>query len=42
MTNLTSFKEILFMVSSLAMKGCLFLGELPDFLMETESGIKVG
>ncbi|KAM7521466.1 hypothetical protein LguiA_011368 [Lonicera macranthoides] len=39
-TNLTSFKEILFMVSSLAMKGCLFLGELPDFLTDTEIGIK--
>ncbi|KAD3068673.1 hypothetical protein R6Q59_017302 [Mikania micrantha] len=39
-TNLVSFKEILFMASSLAMKGCLFLGEFPVWLTETQVGIK--
>ncbi|KAJ0927811.1 putative S-adenosyl-L-methionine-dependent methyltransferase [Helianthus annuus] len=39
-TNLAAFKEILFMVSSLAMKGCLFLGELPMWLTETQVGVK--
>ncbi|KAI7753881.1 hypothetical protein M8C21_023555 [Ambrosia artemisiifolia] len=39
-TNLAAFKEILFMVSCLAMKGCLFLGELPVWLTETQVGIK--
>ncbi|XP_076924365.1 O-methyltransferase 1, chloroplastic-like [Bidens hawaiensis] len=39
-TNLASFKEILFMVSSLAMKGCLFLGEFPLWLTETQIGVK--
>ncbi|KAK1420474.1 hypothetical protein QVD17_22100 [Tagetes erecta] len=39
-TNLAHFKDILFMVSSLAMKGCLFLGELPVWLTETQMGIK--
>ncbi|KAK3020848.1 hypothetical protein RJ639_045530 [Escallonia herrerae] len=38
--NLASFKEILFLVSSLAMKGCIFLGEFPGRLTETEIGIK--
>ncbi|KAK9055834.1 hypothetical protein SSX86_026919 [Deinandra increscens subsp. villosa] len=39
-TNLVGFKEILFMVSSLAMKGCLFLGEFPVWLTETQVGSK--
>ncbi|KDP28170.1 hypothetical protein JCGZ_13941 [Jatropha curcas] len=38
--NLSSFEEILFIVSSLAMNGCLFLGELPAWLAETEIGCK--
>ncbi|KAK9282425.1 hypothetical protein L1049_005342 [Liquidambar formosana] len=38
-TALASFKEILFVVSSLAMKGCLLLGEFPTSLAETEVGI---
>ncbi|KAA8543088.1 hypothetical protein F0562_021417 [Nyssa sinensis] len=38
--TLASFEEILFIISSLAMKGCLFLGELPTWLAETEVGIK--
>lgn len=40
LTNLTSFKDILSLVGSLAMKGCLLLGELPGFFEETEAGIK--
>ncbi|KAK2965171.1 hypothetical protein RJ640_019926 [Escallonia rubra] len=40
LVNLASFKEILFLVSSLAMKGCIFLGEFPGRLTETEIGIK--
>ncbi|KAJ9551795.1 hypothetical protein OSB04_015840 [Centaurea solstitialis] len=39
--NLASFKEILSMVGNLAMKGCLFVGELPIWLTETEAGFKV-
>ncbi|KAL8192010.1 hypothetical protein R6Q57_028131 [Mikania cordata] len=39
-TNLVSFKEILIMASSLAMKGCLFLGEFPAWLTETQVEIK--
>ncbi|KAF8387873.1 hypothetical protein HHK36_026535 [Tetracentron sinense] len=38
--TLESFKEILFIVSSLAMKECFFLGELPAWLAETEIGFK--
>nr|GEV85723.1 putative S-adenosyl-L-methionine-dependent methyltransferases superfamily protein [Tanacetum cinerariifolium] len=38
--NLAAFNEILFMASNLAMKGCLFLGELPAWLTETKMGIK--
>nr|XP_043621015.1 O-methyltransferase 1, chloroplastic [Erigeron canadensis] len=38
--NLASFKEILFIASNLAMKGCVFSGELPLWLTETEVGIK--
>lgn len=38
--NLANFKEILEVVSNLAMKGCLFLGELPAWLAETEGGVK--
>ncbi|XP_009596684.1 O-methyltransferase 1, chloroplastic [Nicotiana tomentosiformis] len=34
--NLASFKDILSVVSNLAMKGCLFLGEIPVWLAETE------
>lgn len=39
--NLANFKEILEVVSNLAMKGCLFLGELPAWLAEAEGGVKV-
>ncbi|GJW95928.1 putative S-adenosyl-L-methionine-dependent methyltransferase [Tanacetum coccineum] len=38
--NLAAFNEILFIASNLAMKGCLFLGELPAWLTETKMGIK--
>ncbi|XP_061968095.1 O-methyltransferase 1, chloroplastic isoform X2 [Populus nigra] len=38
--TLANFKEILLVASSLAMSGCLFLGELPAWLAETEIGIK--
>ncbi|XP_010259529.1 PREDICTED: uncharacterized protein LOC104598930 [Nelumbo nucifera] len=38
--TMAKFTEILFIVSSLAMKGCLFLGELPAWLVEAEVGIK--
>ncbi|KAF6173605.1 hypothetical protein GIB67_022964 [Kingdonia uniflora] len=38
--TLASFKEILLTVGSLAMKGCIFLGELPSWLVETEVGAK--
>lgn len=38
--TLASFKEILYLVSGLATKGCLFMGELPVWLVETEVGIK--
>ncbi|KAF2298385.1 hypothetical protein GH714_023415 [Hevea brasiliensis] len=38
--TLASLEEILFIVSSLAMNGCLFLGELPALLAETEIGRK--
>ncbi|KAJ8559276.1 hypothetical protein K7X08_003334 [Anisodus acutangulus] len=36
--NLASFKDILSLASNLATKGCLFLGELPGWLAETEVG----
>lgn len=39
--TLAFFEEILFIVSGMAMNGCLFLGELPAWLAETEFGIKV-
>ncbi|KAF5731440.1 hypothetical protein HS088_TW18G00117 [Tripterygium wilfordii] len=38
--TLASFEEILCIVSSLAMHGCSFLGELPAWLAETELMIK--
>lgn len=38
--TLANFEEILFIVSNLAMNGCVFLGELPAWLAETEIGIK--
>ncbi|XP_022759693.1 uncharacterized protein LOC111306055 isoform X2 [Durio zibethinus] len=38
--TLASFEEILFIVSGMAMNGCLFLGELPAWLAETEFGSK--
>ncbi|CAI9105416.1 OLC1v1004331C1 [Oldenlandia corymbosa var. corymbosa] len=38
--NLVSFKEILNVVSNLAIKGCLLLGELPSWLSETEVSSK--
>ncbi|XP_058083661.1 O-methyltransferase 1, chloroplastic isoform X3 [Magnolia sinica] len=40
--TLASFKEIISVVSSLAMKGSIFLGEMPSWLAKTEVGIKVG
>ncbi|KAL3336452.1 hypothetical protein AABB24_032281 [Solanum stoloniferum] len=40
--NLESFKDILSTVSNLAMKGCLFLGELPVWLAEMDVGDHVG
>lgn len=42
MTALASFEELISIVSSLAMKGCLFLGEFPVWLAETAAGSKVG
>lgn len=39
--TLASFEEILFLVSGMAMNGCLFLGELPAWLAETELGTRV-
>ncbi|XP_057963908.1 O-methyltransferase 1, chloroplastic isoform X2 [Malania oleifera] len=36
--TLASFEEILLIVRSLAMKGCLLLGELPAWLSGTEAG----
>ncbi|EOX95103.1 S-adenosyl-L-methionine-dependent methyltransferases superfamily protein [Theobroma cacao] len=38
--TLASFEEILFLVSGMAMNGCLFLGELPAWLAETELGTR--
>ncbi|KAK4441784.1 O-methyltransferase 1, chloroplastic [Sesamum alatum] len=38
--TLANFKDILDAVSNLAMKGCLFIGELPSWLAETEIGVK--
>ncbi|GMH20443.1 hypothetical protein Nepgr_022284 [Nepenthes gracilis] len=38
--TLTSFEDVLFTVSSLAMKGCLLSGELPSWLAEAESVMK--
>ncbi|XP_021280859.1 uncharacterized protein LOC110414120 isoform X2 [Herrania umbratica] len=38
--TLASFEEILFLVSGMAMNGCLFLGELPAWLAETEFGTR--
>ncbi|PSR89517.1 S-adenosyl-L-methionine-dependent methyltransferase [Actinidia chinensis var. chinensis] len=38
--TLTCFEDILSVASSLAMKGCVFFGELPAWLAETEIGIK--
>lgn len=34
--NLETFEEILLLVGSLAMKDCLFLGELPAWLVDTD------
>lgn len=39
--NLASFEDILFVVSSMAMNGSLFLGELPGWLAETGIGRNV-
>uniref|UniRef100_A0A1D1XRX6 Putative S-adenosyl-L-methionine-dependent methyltransferase MSMEG_1480 n=1 Tax=Anthurium amnicola TaxID=1678845 RepID=A0A1D1XRX6_9ARAE len=39
--TLASFTEILSVVSSLAMKGCIFVGELPERLADTEMGSEV-
>ncbi|KAJ7972973.1 S-adenosyl-L-methionine-dependent methyltransferases superfamily protein [Quillaja saponaria] len=38
--TLASFEEILSAISSLAMNGCFFIGELPAWLAETEIGVK--
>ncbi|KAK9001814.1 hypothetical protein V6N11_024512 [Hibiscus sabdariffa] len=38
--TLARFEEILSTVSGMAMKGCIFLGELPAWLAETEFGSK--
>ncbi|KAI3460797.1 hypothetical protein Pfo_017460 [Paulownia fortunei] len=38
--TLANFRDILGVVSNLAMKGCFFFGELPSWLVETETGIK--
>ncbi|KAI8549001.1 hypothetical protein RHMOL_Rhmol07G0317100 [Rhododendron molle] len=38
--TLGSFEVVLSIVSNLAMKGCLFLGELPASVTEAEAGIK--
>ncbi|CAA6654306.1 unnamed protein product [Spirodela intermedia] len=40
-TTLATFKEILFLVSNLAMKGSIFVGELPGWLVDTETGNKI-
>lgn len=40
--SLTSFKNILSIISSLAMEGSIFMGELPGFLLEVESENVVG
>ncbi|KAL9332269.1 hypothetical protein ACSQ67_001879 [Phaseolus vulgaris] len=40
MMTLANFEEVLSMIGSLAMKGSLFLGELPAFLAETDTEIK--
>jgi len=39
--TLANFEEVLSMISSLAMKGSLFWGELPSCLAETDTEIKV-
>lgn len=39
--TLSSFGEILLLVSGLATNGCFFLGELPAWLAETDTAIKV-
>ena len=41
MMTLANFEEVFSMISSLAMKGSLFLGELPACLAETDPEIKV-
>lgn len=39
--TLVDFEELVSLVSSLATKGCLFLGELPACLADTEAESKV-
>lgn len=41
MVNLAKLKEILFIVSNLAAKGSLMLGELPTWFADAEVGLKV-
>ncbi|WVZ07540.1 hypothetical protein V8G54_020886 [Vigna mungo] len=41
MITLANFEEVLSMISSLAMKGSLFLGDLPACLAETDTKIKM-
>ncbi|OVA12706.1 Leucine carboxyl methyltransferase [Macleaya cordata] len=38
--TLENFKDIMVLVSSLATKGCIFFGELPAWLVETEVAMK--
>ncbi|KAI3931036.1 hypothetical protein MKW92_027952 [Papaver armeniacum] len=40
MMTLENFKDIMVLVSSLATKGCIFVGELPAWLVDTESAMK--
>lgn len=41
MMTLSNFEEVLSMISTLAMKGSLFVGELPALLAERDVEIKV-
>lgn len=40
--TMTSLEDILSIVSSLAMEGCIFMGELPGMLLGAELGDMVG
>ena len=41
LVNLARFKEILSVISNLATKGSVLLGELPSWLSAVDAGIKV-